>query len=141
MREAMEPFEQALHAKLRRPAWRLRAPATVRGEHKRALGGKGEFAVVTLAAVPAESFSFMSVVAWPTRDNYDDAVREAAFDVLLCSGPHNATGIALRLDAIQWHDVDSCAVAFYWAARAAIAELANFDRFGYPRNFTWMPSN
>lgn len=88
-----------------------------------------------MSGAPADEFSFTSSVEWPERDNYDDWVLHAALDVLLCSGPERLTGIALALEEIEWHEVDSCAVAFYWAARKAVQEIVGFDRFGYPTNF------
>jgi hypothetical protein len=89
--------------------------------------------------LPSESFSFVSTVTWPTRDNYNEAVREAALDVLLSSGPYNAMGVSISLDAIEWHAVDSCEVAFYWATREAVIALVQFDAFGYPRQFERIP--
>lgn len=118
-----------------RDVWRLRAPATVSGTHERALGARGEFAGVVISAAPADVFAFESRAAWPSGDRYDDAVLEAALDVLLCTGPYNATGVALCLESIEWHDVDSNALSFYLATRRAIHELAGFDSSGYPWKF------
>src|SRR5688572_32787 len=131
----LEPFTTWIHEKVSRRVWCLRAPVIVSRDHKRPLGARGQFAGVVLAARPAKRFDFVSRVVWPDRDNYESAVREAALDVLLCSGSYNATGVALSLEEIRWHDIDSCAVAFYHAARSAVSEIAGFDAFGYPRNF------
>ena len=132
MRELTEGW---IAEKLSRRPWILLERCRVSAVHKRPLGARGEYAGVVLSAAPADRFCFVSDVTWPTSDNYDNWVLSGALDVLLCSGTNLPIGLTLTLESIEWHDVDSCAVAFYWATRAAVLEIAAFDAYGYPRNF------
>lgn len=110
--------------KMGRKTLTIKQPRTVEVEHKRALGGRGEYAKIVLRASPAESFAFTSAVDWPDGDDYDQYVLDGLLDQILADdvGPAYAR-IAFSLESIAWHEIDSCGRAFYAAARKAVSEV------------------
>ena len=97
----------------------LNEPRSVTERHTRIYGPLGEFAAVSLSATPSEAFSFVSHANWP-RENYDTAILDGILDIFLCVGVSGVgSGAAFFVDSIEWHDVDSNAVAYYHASKAA----------------------
>ncbi len=107
--------------------------------HKRPLGPRGEFASITLRIEPAESFAFESTVAWPENEialNYNESVLDGVIDELLARdvGPY-VTRLRVTALSIEWHPIDSCQRAFYFAARGAIRRGLGLE--GGPVNVDW----
>lgn len=71
---------------------------------------------------PSECFNFESLAKWPSIDNYDDAVLEAVLDVFLTSS-NPFLGIAVALTSIEWHEIDSCYLGYYLAAKAVAESI------------------
>ena len=91
---------------------------TVRFEYGRVVGPRSIHGGVTLSFEPADTFTFASTVEWPSRDNYEHAVRrgiEAAF--LESDGGLPASRVTLT--GIVWNDLASCEAGFQAAARIA----------------------
>ena len=86
-------------------------------EFSRHMGPKYEQGGVRLRFDSLRPYSFESRAQWPT-DNYDAQVRAAVERVLLerCGTLHMCQVV---LEDIVWDEVDSCAIGFEKAARAA----------------------
>jgi hypothetical protein len=86
-------------------------------EYSRHMGPKFVHGGVSLRFDSSQPYSFESRVRWPA-DNYDAHVRAAVESVLL-----ERCGVLdmcrVVLESIAWHEVDSCALGFERAARAA----------------------
>ena len=126
-----------LSRKRKRPQLSIRDLRTVRFQFMRPLGPRGEFAVVYMRGEPAAEFSFTSVAEWQgPESDYTLAVLDGILDELLAVdlGPIPAR-VQFTLEKIEWHDVDSCAVAFYHAARGAVREILGRDE--YPGNIDY----
>jgi hypothetical protein len=125
----MEYFDEWLARKLARPQLSIRETRLARFKFTRALGGRGQFAVVHLRGEPADSFSFTSVAEWPVPNNdYSVAVLDGILDELYgVDLGYVAARARFTLEKIEWHAVDSCAVAFYHAARGAAREILGRD--------------
>ena len=97
-----------------------RAPGqvVVTFEYSRHMGPKYEHGGVRLRFESLRPYSFESRARWPTEDNYEAQIRAAVESVLL-----ERCGVLDRcqvvLEDIIWDAVDSCAVGFEKAARAA----------------------
>jgi hypothetical protein len=70
-------------------------------------------------------------VHWPSPEgDYTNAILDGILDELFATEPGPVAGkIHSTLEKIEWHDVDSSAVAFYHAARGAVREILGRDRF------------
>ncbi len=81
--------------------------------------------MVVLRGEPADSFGFVSLAKWPYHgDNYDNAVLDGILDELYATGLGKVVAkVEFTLEAIEWHEVDSSAFAFYHAARGAVKEI------------------
>lgn len=81
---------------------------------------------MTIEFERATAFSFSSVVEWPAGDNYDSVVEQAVRNAL--ESLRLQMAFSCRLLAIEWHDIDSCAAGFAFAAahatRVALEEIA-----------------
>lgn len=130
----MHYLKDWLARKTDRPLLSIRETRSIRFKYTRALGPRGHFAVVHLRGEPATEFAFSSVAEWPTpEDDYTTAVLDGILDELFAADlGHVAANVRLTLEKIEWHDVDSCAVAFYHAARGAVREIVGRDK--YPGN-------
>jgi hypothetical protein len=95
----------------------------------RALGPRGQFAVVYLLGEPAKEFAFVSIVNWPCPEcDYTTAVLDGILDELFATDlGHIPARVKITLERIEWHDADSCAVAFYNAARGAMRDILGRD--------------
>ena len=90
-------------------------------EYSRVVGPKSNHGGVTLRFGPATEFAFRSSARWPAGDDYTAFVERGVRSALESRGvldQHDCT-----LEAITWNDVDSCAVGFERAARAATIGL------------------
>jgi len=62
--------------------------------------------------------------------DYSTAVLDGILDEIFASGlGHVVANVKFTLEEIEWHDVDSCAVAFYHAARGAVREILGLDSY------------
>ena len=130
-------LEDWLSRKRNRPQLSIREKRTSRFKFTRALGARGQFAVVYLRSEPAAEFSFNSVAEWPgPKCNYTLAVLDGILDELFATDlGHVPALVKFTLEKIEWHDVDSSAVAFYHAARGAVREVLGRDE--YPGNIDY----
>jgi hypothetical protein len=122
-------LEDWLARKSKRPQVSICKARSARFKFKRALGPRGQFAVVHLCGEPATAFAFTSAAQWPSKDDdYTVAVLDGILDELLAVDlGHVAGRVHFTLQEIEWHDVDSSAVAFYHAARGAVREILGRD--------------
>jgi hypothetical protein len=130
-------LEDWLSRKRNRPHLSIREKRTARFKFTRALGPRGEFAVVYMRGEPAAEFSFTSVAQWPgPKCDYTLAVLDGILDELFAVDlGHVPARVQFTLEKIEWHDVDSSAVAFYHAARGAVREILGRDQ--YPGNIDY----
>ena len=99
----------------------LEKPVSATAEYRRGLC-KVDHGSVRLSASPAPSFSFRSVAAWP-HESYESFVRSGVLDELAASGFGPEFGAEFVLEEVGWHDIDSCGVGYYNAAKQATAEI------------------
>jgi hypothetical protein len=127
----MHYLEEWLARKGERPQVSICEKRSVRFKFTRPLGPRGQFAVVYLCGEPAEAFAFTSVAEWPGPGcDYTVAVLDGILDELFAVDLGQvAARVQFTLEKIEWHDVDSSAVAFYHAARGAVREILGSDRF------------
>lgn len=120
-----------------RPRLSIREARSACFKFARPLGPRGQFAVVYLRGEPATAFAFASVAEWPTpKCDYSNAVLDGILDELFATDlAHVAANTRFTLERIEWHDVDSCAVAYYYAARGATREILGRDT--YPGNIDY----
>src|SRR5262245_20355939 len=87
-------------------------------EYSRHMGPKFEHGGVRLRFDALRPYSFESRARWPTGDDYEAQIRAAVESVL-----RERCGVLDRcqvvLEEIIWNEVDSCAIGFEKAARAA----------------------
>jgi|SRR5579884_1217857 len=123
-------LEDWLDRKRARPQLSIREQRSVRFKFTRALGPRGQFAVVCLRGEPAQAFAFTSVAEWPSPEcDYTIAVLDGILDELFAIDlGHVAAQVHFTLERIEWHDVDSCAIAFYHAARGAVRQILGRDK-------------
>lgn len=124
-------LDQWLNRKRSRPLLSIREPRTSRYKFTRSLGPRGHFAVVQIRGEPAGDFAFQTRVTWPqSRMDYSTAVLDGILDELFASDlGYVVAKVHFTLEEIEWHDVDSCAVAFYHAARGAVREILGLDTY------------
>jgi hypothetical protein len=120
-----------LSRKRERPQLPIRESRSSRFKFTRMLGPRGEFAVVHLSGEPAAAFGFCSLAEWPDATcDCTDAVLEGILDELFAVDFSHVTALVqFTLEKIEWHEVDSCASAFYYAARGAVREILGRDRY------------
>jgi hypothetical protein len=120
----MKLVDEWLARKLRKRRGTLRTAKTVEEKHVRIIGPKGEYGWLRMTGAPSSDFAYRSNVEWPggeVAEWYETAVLDGILDELLAAGPGMVVlDATFTLEAIKWHPVDSCPVAFYRAARAAI---------------------
>ena len=116
----MKELEYWLDWKMSR-TFSLKTPVTATGEYK-LVGCYTPFGRVVLSAKPASSFSFRSVATWPS-ESYENEVLRGILDILLASDYNPVMGVEFVLEAIEWHEVDSCGQGYYQAARKATEEI------------------
>ena len=133
----MHHLEDWLSRKQKRPHLSIREKRASRFNFTRALGPRGQFAVVYMRGEPAAEFAFTSVAEWPgPKFDYTLAVLDGILDELFAVDlEHVAARVKFTLEKIEWHDVDSSAVAFYHAARGAVREILGRDQ--YPGNIDY----
>src|SRR5437660_1543612 len=107
-------FDEWMDRKCGRPRLSIREARISRFKYTRPLGPRGHFAVVQIRGEPANAFAFQSRVTWvDPRMDYSIAVLDGILDELFTSGiGHVVDKVHFTLEAIEWHDVDSCATAF-----------------------------
>ena len=129
-----------LSRKRKRPQLSIRAMRTARFKFTRALGPRGQFAVAYMRGEPAAEFSFTSVAEWPgPKCDYTLAVLEGILDELFATAlGHVPALVKFTLEMIEWHDVDSSAVAFYHAARGAVREILGRDQYPGNIDYRWL---
>jgi hypothetical protein len=133
----LHQLEEWLSRKRDRPQLPIREVRAARFKFTRPLGPRGQFAVVYLRGEPAAEFSFTSVAEWPEPTcDYNVAVLDGILDELFATDlGHVPALVKFTLEKIEWHHVDSCAVAFYHAARGAVREILGRDQ--YPGNIDY----
>ena len=133
----MHNLDDWLSRKRKRPQLSIRERRSARFKFTRALGPRGQFAVVQMRGEPAAEFSFTSVAEWPgPKCDYSLAVLDGILDELFAVDlGHVPARVQFTLEKIEWHDVDSSAVAFYHAARGAVREILGRDQ--YPGNIDY----
>jgi hypothetical protein len=99
----------------------LEKSITATAEYRRGLC-KVAYGSVRISASPASSFSFRSVAAWP-RESYESFVRNGVIDGLAAGGVGVDFGAEFVLEEVGWHDIDSCGVGYYHAAKQATEEI------------------
>jgi hypothetical protein len=114
-----------------RPLLTIKGARCSRFRHYACLGPRRQFAVVQLRGEPAGDFAFESHAVWPNAwSDCSTAVLDGILDELFASNlGHVVAKIHFNLEAIEWHDVDSCAVAYYHAARGAVREILGLDNY------------
>src|SRR5260370_24049558 len=107
-----------LTRKRERPQLSIRQKRSSRFKFARSAGPKGQYAVVLLRGEPTDAFAFESLANWPGPGcDYTFAVLDGILDELFATGIGHGVGtVRFTLESIEWHDVDSCATAFYHAA-------------------------
>jgi hypothetical protein len=133
----MHYLEEWLARKRDCPLLSIREKRSARFKFARPLGPHGQFAVVYLRGEPGGAFAFESIAEWPGPEcDYTSAVLDGILDELFATGlGHVLAKVHFTLEKIEWHDVDSCAVAFYYAARGAVREVLGADK--YPGNIDY----
>ncbi|HXT10655.1 MAG TPA: hypothetical protein VN873_03765 [Candidatus Angelobacter sp.] len=115
-----------LDCKIRSHRYRLRVPARAAETFRRHTGPRYVFGQVTLSAVPAEGLGYSSRVTWPAGEQvqlYEDCVLEGILDAIILQPIEPVLGIAVTLEEIAWHEVDSCAGAYHMAAQQAMQQI------------------
>jgi hypothetical protein len=116
----MNQLHDWLERKIKARRRRLRMPASATDTFCRPVGPRGLFGQVTLSAIPASEFSYTSRVTWPVDEQvqlYEDCVLDGILDALIAQQPDPVLGIAVTLEKIAWHEIDSCALAYRMAAQ------------------------
>jgi hypothetical protein len=116
MKQLHDWFDRKISARRRR----LRVPASATDTFRRNVGPRSLFGQVTLSAVPASEFSYSSRVTWPAGEQvqiYEDCVLDGILDVLLVQQAEPVLGIAVTLEEIAWHEIESCAFGYRMAAQ------------------------
>jgi translation elongation factor EF-G len=118
-------------------AWRERKAAgnfyrlheEVVQEHERKRPpGPSSYAKVRFRCAPSDTLTFASEARWPDnltadhRRRVERAIQLAVVDALM-GELYPYRGCAVTLLAVGWHDVDSSEAAFYYATKAALADL------------------
>jgi hypothetical protein len=101
------------------------------------------FGQLTLSAVPATEFTYTSRVTWPVGEHvqlYEDCVLDGILDILMVQHEPPVLGMAITLEEISWHEVDSCALAYGMAARQAIERILTPERGAPNYEFIDSPS-
>lgn len=104
---------------------RLREAARASGEFRRHTGGRTVFGQLTLSAVPAAEFSYVSRVIWPSGEQaqiYEDCVVDGILDILMVNY-EPVLGMTVTLEEFQWEDIASCPLAYGMAAREAMEKI------------------
>jgi hypothetical protein len=135
----MTAFEDWFRRKTTARTVGIREAREVAFTHKRALGPRGEFGGITLRVEPAESFLFESKAVWPESEvaaAYVESVLDGVIDELLARDvePY-VTKLRVTVLSVEWHAIDSCQRAFYFAARGAIRRGLGLE--GGPVNIDW----
>ena len=98
----------------------MKGCCTISHEFNHIAGPRSVYAKVVLTLEPAESFEFASAVRWPDG-NFDDWVVDGILDALFCLQHRPAIAARFRLQEVGWHPVNSAPIAYYWAAKNAVA--------------------
>lgn len=111
--------------------WRgINVPIAVEEKFVKVTGPRALFGWVKLSARPADSFSYLSKVKWPS-ENYDQAIFLGLFDVLLSVDMYPIFGLSVEVEEIKWHDIDSCYFGYYQAARKAALEIVKIENVNF----------
>lgn len=112
----------------------LKSPVEVTEEYHVHTGGRSIHGKVRLLGEPNDTFYFTSLVTWPDKgheETYDKMVMHGVIDVLLTYTDTPILGVSIVLQEVGWHDVDSCAIGYYKAARKATEMII------HPSDDTW----
>ncbi|MHB8974777.1 MAG: hypothetical protein ACYC3X_30495 [Pirellulaceae bacterium] len=127
----MNAFDEWFARKLARRRLSIREPREVSHVFKRALGGRGQYAGLTVRFEPADDFSLDFRVQWPENEVaelYEHCVMDGVLDELLTQEiGFVVTRLRVHVLAIEWHPVDSAPIAFYFAARGAVRRGLGLD--------------
>lgn len=130
--KSMQQLYDWLDRKIRARRFRLRAPTRATETFRRCTGPRFLFGQVTLSAVPANEFSYSSRATWPVGEQvrlYEDCVLEGILDVIIVQGHEPVLGVAVTLEEIAWHEVESCALAYRMAAQQAMQQILGAGGF------------
>jgi hypothetical protein len=133
----MHYLEEWMARKGGRPQVSIREKRSIRFRFTRPPGPRGQFAVVHLTGEPATGFSFKSIAEWPSPEcDWTSAVLDGILDELFATDLGRvAAKVHFTLEQVECHAVDSCAAAFYHAARGAVRDILGRDR--YPGNIAY----
>ena len=101
----------------------LREARTVSEKYDRCVGPRNIYGEIVLTATPSQVFQFESIVTWPERSNYDAYVLDGILDILLSNNLNYILGVSFVLGQIKYHEVNSCAMGYYQAARLATEKI------------------
>jgi hypothetical protein len=74
---------------------------------------------VTLQFDSLQPYSFSSEAKWPNAGNYDEQIRQAVEEALL-EHQRYLNRMRVVLKKIEWDEIESCALGFQLAAKAAV---------------------
>ena len=125
----MSLIEQWFNRKMSVGTVPLPGMSTVTYECNRIVGARSIYGKVVIAIEPADTFLFLSSVQWPSGDNCDQWVIDGILDALFCTRHKPMVAARFELKEIAWHPVNSAPIAYYWAAKNAIAGIVSSQRF------------
>jgi hypothetical protein len=108
---------------------RLQGLSTVTQEYTEVRGPRSIYGKVVIGIQPADDFTFVSSATWPS-ENYEAWVIDGILDALFCVQHKPLLGARFDLKEIGWHPVNSAPIAYYWAAKNAVAGMLASQRFG-----------
>lgn len=91
------------------------------------LGPRFESAGISLRLCTHDKYEFTSIAEW-SSDDCSHAVENGVIDGLRESGYDHNLGISVRLEAVEFHPVDSSEHSFYVAAKCAVVAKAVISR-------------
>ena len=109
--------------KLRNACWTIEGAHTKQHRYHRVLGPRSASAGLTFVISPSEKLSFVESLEWPDpsiRAEIIDHIWTGAFEGLATMRYEFIDGVRVDLTAIEWHEIHSCAAAFYQCARECV---------------------
>ena len=128
----MEYIDKWYKEKRARKPHALKRPIEITEEYNVHTGGHIMYGKVTLFAEPNEEFEFSSIVEWPEgSESYEEYILYGVLDTLFTQTMTPILGVSITLRSIGYHEVDSCAIGYYKAARVAVKRIIQ------PKEFEW----
>jgi uncharacterized protein YuzE len=119
---ATDYFKLWIDGLLKTPAQPLRSTIMVEGRRREVLGATGQFAIVTVAIEPAQSFEVVDEVpksAELSALGYPDWAMIGLLDILGPSDDLSLSQCRIVLKDVRYHELDSSPMAFREAGRDA----------------------